>query len=1191
MSQSELKKLKEDLTLTEKRFRALFNSATVAITLTNPEGFYIKFNDKWLEMLGYSADEMRQKNNFELYHKDDSFAIESLMQELQRGESEYFRTEVRFQHKNGKVLWGDVSVTAVRNSKRSLEAIVNIIMDITERKQIENERDLLFNLSIDMQCVIDFNGYFKQLNRAWEDTLGYRRSHLLTKNFLSFIHSDDLQSSQDFFNKLLQGKPIKKFEVRYKCQDNSYCWLSWNAYPLVEQEKIYAIIRDVTELKQNEVALKDANERLLTIVDRYRGIVQDQTELICRYLPNGSISFVNDAYCRYFNKTESELIGHQLIFDESDDMQGLIRQMMDNLNEFKPVIETEHCITINHDMRWQHWVGRAMFNNQNQLIEYQLVGRDITERKQTEAELRKAKDTAEAATRAKSEFLANMSHEIRTPMNGVVGMTELLLNTDLTTKQREYAQIIFQSTEALQTLINDILDFSKIEAGKLSLEVAAFDLEAAVLEIARLLAITAEAKSVKLIVRYAPDAPRYFVGDAGRIRQILTNLAGNAVKFTNQGYVLIDVDCQWQEVEYSQMVFNIEDTGVGIAANKLNTIFDKFTQADASTTRKFGGTGLGLAISQQLVKMMNGKIGVVSELNKGSTFSFSLPLPLAEIHVKNFEQLDFINAQEKLDLSSLKNTRILIVDDNKVNQKILIEQLESLEIRSLAVDNAKAALNALTDAQLENDPYWLVIIDHFMPNIDGEQLGQIISQNSTFNNTILIMLSSAAEQENHKKLQQFGFSAHLVKPLRRDQLQQVILKLREDFNNPNKVRELITMSHINQFELKQHQKIMTNISALLVEDNEVSRMVATNMLEKLGCQVTAAENGIEAIEILATQNFNIIFMDIQMPEMGGFEATEWIRKHESANHNNIIVAMTANAMQGDAERCLEAGMDDYIAKPISLDGLFKILTKYTAKFVPVVKSDKKILLVEDNLVNRLVATNMLEELGCQVDIVENGQEAVDKCKLNHYDLILMDIQMPVMDGVEATRQIRRGENKDTYIVAVTANHQEPDLKIYFAAGMNDCLGKPVSIENLHAIVDKYTLSTTIIEKQAIETEELSTDLPIFDTDQAKRIAIGNAAILKMIIDKFLEDTPKQLEKLINAIKENHKPEIQRITHSLKGSARSVGASRLGEIAFQAEQLTKDNKLTTIEQIFNPLNDEFSQLQNLWAQIDWDNFLD
>jgi PAS domain S-box-containing protein len=1173
MSQSELKKLKEDLTLIEKRFRALFNSATVAITLTKPDGCYIKFNDKWLEMLGYSAEEMCQKKNFELYHKDDSFAIESLMQELEHGDSEYFRTEIRLQHKNGKILWADLSVAAVRNSKLSLEAIVNIIMDITERKQIEEERDLLFNLSIDMQCVIDFNGYFKQLNKAWEDTLAYRRSHLLSKPFLHFIHPDDRQKSQQFFNRLLQGESVKKFENRYKCKDNSYRILSWNAYPLVEQRKIYAIIRDITECKQNEVALKDAHERLLTIVDRYRAIVQDQTELICRYLPNGCISFVNEAYCRYFNKTENELIGFP---DESNEMQALIRQMMGNLNELKPVIETEQCIIINHDTRWQHWVGRAMFNTQHELIEYQLVGRDTTERKQAEAELRKAKETAEAATRSKSEFLANMSHEIRTPMNGVVGMTELLLNTDLSSKQREYAQIIYQSTEALQTLINDILDFSKIEAGKLSLEVAAFDLEAAVLEIARLLALTAEAKGVKLIVRYAPDAPRYFVGDAGRIRQILTNLTGNAVKFTSQGHVLIDIDCQWQSIESAQMLFSIEDTGVGIAANKLNTIFDKFTQADASTTRKFGGTGLGLAISQQLVKMMKGKMGVVSELNKGSSFSFSLPLPLAEIHAENFEQLDFVNTNIDLDLSSLKSTRILIVDDNTVNQKILIEQLENLDIRTNAVDNAQAALKALTDAQLKNDPYWLAIIDHFMPNIDGIQLGQMIGQNPKFQKTILAMLSSSGEQENSKELEQIGFSANLIKPLRRYQLQQVILKLRENFNHPNKVQELITMSDMNQFPLKQHKKLMTNISTLLVEDNEVNRMVAINMLEKLGCQVTSAENGVEAIEILATQNFNIIFMDIQMPEMGGFEATEWIRKHESANNKNIIVAMTANAMQGDAESCLAAGMDDYIAKPINLDGVYKILNKYVAKFTTKINKDKKILLVEDNSVNRLVATNMLEQLNYQVDIAENGQEAVDKCKINNYNLILMDIQMPIMDGVEATRQIRRGENKDTPIVAVTANNQEINLKTYFAAGMNDCLGKPVAIEDLHSIVDKYTLST---------------DLPIFDAEQAKSIAIGNVTILKIIIEKFLEDTPKQLEKLIIAFQNNNIKEIERITHSLKGSARSVGASRLGEIAFQAEQLTHDEELTAAEQMLKPLNEEFSQLQAIWAKTDWDHFLD
>ncbi|MCK5877456.1 MAG: PAS domain S-box protein, partial [Candidatus Marithrix sp.] len=401
------------------------------------------------------------------------------------------------------------------------------------------------------------------------------------------------------------GKPCFNKVLGIYIANNSLVWISVNTEPLFRDENVYAVLitfTDITKRKQAEEILKD-NEH------RYRAIIQDQTELICRYLPDGLLSFVNNAYCRYFGKTEAELIGHHLTPFSFDDLQDILIQIMEELTQENPVTETENStISPSGQERWQHWVVRAMFNDEGKLFEYQAVGRDITERRQTEKELRRAKEDAEAATKAKSEFLANMSHEIRTPMNGVVGMAELLLNTELSSKQYEYAQTILKSTDALQTLINDILDFSKIEAGKLSLESSRFDLKTAISEVAHLLTMTAKSKGFEVIMRYAPNAPHFFIGDAGRIRQILTNLVGNAIKFTDIGYVLIRAECQRKTLDSAWMKIYIEDTGIGIPANKLNSIFHEFTQADTSTTRQFGGTGLGLAISKQLVNMMGGKI-------------------------------------------------------------------------------------------------------------------------------------------------------------------------------------------------------------------------------------------------------------------------------------------------------------------------------------------------------------------------------------------------------------------------------------------------------------------------------------------------------------------------------------------------------------------------------------------------------
>jgi PAS domain S-box-containing protein len=1409
------KQMEDALALGEKRFLAIFNSAVVAITLVNPKGNYIKFNRKWLEMLGYSAEEMETKTHFDLFEQNDFFAIDTLMQDLKEGIINHFRTEIRFIHKSGKVLWADLSASAIRSAKNGLEAVINIIMDITERKQIEGERDRLFNYSIDMQCIIGFNGFFKLLNIAWEHTLGHHRRDLVTKPFLTFVHPDDRLSTQSFFETLLQGNSVKGFENRYLCKENSYRWLAWNAYPFVEQKEVYAFIRDITERKHNEEAIKEAHERLLTILDsldslvyvsdmesyellyvnkygrdavgeltegqlcwktlykeqnqpchfcnntqllndkgeatgvytseihisgkwylsnaraipwvdgrlvrlqistditerkrteealkisehRYRAIIQDQTELICRYLPDGCLSFVNEAYCRYFNKTEAELIGYQVVPFLSDEMQDVIREMMDSLNQDEPVVEMEHCVTVNGNVRWQHWIGRAMYDN-GKLVEYQGVGRDITERKQAEEELLHAKETAEAATRAKSEFLANMSHEIRTPMNGVIGMTELLLNTELLPEQREYAEIIHQSTDALQTIINDILDFSKIEAGKLSLEPIDFDLESSVLEVVRLLSMTAEDKGFELIVRYAPSAPRYFIGDAGRIRQILTNLVGNAIKFTSNGHVLVDVDCRAETSESAEIIFHIEDTGIGIPPDKLSTIFDKFTQADSTPTRQFGGTGLGLAISKQLVKLMNGEISVVSELGKGSTFSFALPLPRI-VHEKG-QSSNIAESFMESDAShfqSLQYTRVLVVDDNSVNRRILIEQLEDFNIRAHAVESGESALITLREAQEQQNPYWLAIIDYLMPVMDGKQLGQLIKEEPEIRNTMRVMLSSTSYQQEITQLQEAGFSGILLKPLPQYKLQKTLLALRNAFEHPENSLEFITMEKVNKFQLKHPQKVFPNLPVLLVEDNDVNRMVAVTMLEQLGCQVTPAVNGLQAIEKLKQQHFEVIFMDVQMPEMDGFEATQFIRENENKQdvfkvQHHVIVAMTANVMQGDAERCLAVGMNDYIAKPISLDGVFEMLNKYCSShkilmdspnldFNPLLSSFKdvnkdvnrqtfrflkniaqfsqpskkdfkdistsfkqergaetyarsislsqfsqpskedfkerkgirkqknKILLVEDTLVGCMVATNMLEELGCTIEIAKNGKQAVEKCADNDYDLILMDIMMPVMDGVEATKKIRKTHSKIP-IVATTANIQPVDIQRYFAAGMNDCLAKPIIMERLRVIVEKYTSYAILNDenkndsvKANFENEPLIaqskcsaelteesdilslTDLPIFDVEQAKRIAVGKLAILKKIIDKFTQDSPKQIEKLQTAMQGENQKEIGRLAHSLKGSARSVGALRFGEVACHMEQMIEEGDSAQVETLFNALTDEFAQLYSVLEKTKWE----
>ena len=761
----------------------------------------------------------------------------------------------------------------------------------------------------DMIAVTDSTGR-RLYNSPYYTRIFGRQGSLMGTDAFEQVHPEDREMVKRIFVETIRTGAGKRIEYRFLLPDQTVRYIesvgNFVRGDHGETSKVVSIARDITDRKRDEEQL-----RLLASAVRFA----DDSIFITNSLldlPGPNIVFVNPAFTRMTGYSADEVIGQtpRLLYGPKTD-RAVVERVRDSLIQGHVARGEAICYRKDGSEFYSEWHVEPIKNETGDATHYLTIQRDISERKKIEAELARARDDAFAAARMKAEFLANMSHEIRTPMNGVIGMTNLLLKTQLTQQQIDYARTIRTSADSLLTIINDILDFSKIEAGKLTFEVLDFDLSEAVEVTLELIAAQAHGKGIELAGYVQDGIPTQLRGDLGRLRQVLTNLLSNAVKFTQRGEVVMRVTKEAETATHALVRFEVRDTGIGITKDAQAKLFLAFSQADGSTTRKYGGTGLGLAISKQLVNLMQGQIGVESEPGRGSTFWFTA----------RFEKQTSPSKQPVRQIQMLANLRVLVVDDNATNRQILRAQVQTWHMRARSAESAAEALMAMRQASSVGEPFDLAVLDMQMPAMDGMQLARAIKAEPQLASTKIVLLTSLGDNFDATILRNAGIGACLVKPVRQSRLFDCLSNVLAGAPLSAPVAATSQPFQPSTPALPMH----ANLRILLAEDNTINQKVAIGQLQELGYSADVAGNGLEVLDALKRSRYDIILMDCQMPEMDGYEATRTIRRWEqekaypSVAYPIHIIAMTANAMQGDREKCLAAGMNDYVSKPVEVE--------------------------------------------------------------------------------------------------------------------------------------------------------------------------------------------------------------------------------------------------------------------------------
>ena len=915
---------------TMARLAAIVESSDDAIIAKSLDGGIFAWNDGAERLYGYTAEEVRGKSIAILIPPERAGELEEILEKLKKGER-LLRYETVRVRKGGVRIDVSMTISPLRDKTGRVWGFSSIARDITDRRQAEKalresearHRGIL-ETSVDAIITIDERGVIDSVNPATERLFGYPRQEMIGQKVNMLMPSPHREQHDDYLRHYTETGERKIIgigrEVVAQRKDGSTfpIDLSVSEINIDGQRLFIGLVHDVTDRKNAEMLLRRARDELeIRVRERTEELLAANSKLnyerylfdtLMAYSPQ-SIYFkdaahryirINQALARSFDLSDvQEAIGKtDADFFTADYATRTAAEEVEIMRSGQPIFYKEDQET--YDDGRIRWVGKTkmpLYDETGTITGTFGITRDITESKQAAETLRLAKEAAEAANQAKSTFLANMSHEIRTPMNAIIGMTELVLDAPLTAQQREFLTVADEAAESLLAIINDILDFSKVEAGRLVLDYVPFDIREHLGDAMKTLAPRADRRGIELVCRVHHEVPEIVIGDNTRLRQVVLNLVGNAIKFTEAGEVALELEHQPLSEEEALLHFKIRDTGIGIPPDKQEAIFEAFEQADSTVSRRYGGTGLGLAISSRLVNLMGGRISLESEVGHGSTFHFGV-----QVRTNRDEP----TTPRAHDPAALEGTPVLVVDDNRTNRLILEEMLSSWRLQPSAAADATDALRRLREASDNGQPFRLVVTDAHMPGMDGFALARQIKEDRTLGSTVIMMLTSGDQPGDPTRCEELGVAAYLHKPVKQSELLDAILLVLG-----------VTEADEETVVLPEPHKRVRPLRILLAEDSLVNQKVTVTLLEREGHQVSVANNGKEALAALTTDSFDLVLMDVQMPEMDGLEAAGIIRSRERRSGGHVpIVAMTAHALKGDRERCLEAGMDEYIAKPI-----------------------------------------------------------------------------------------------------------------------------------------------------------------------------------------------------------------------------------------------------------------------------------